>query len=98
MVSDNEGRAVVFITYFAILTGIGFAGVSLWRQEQGWLGVAAGFMGIEAILCLFSENFFPAMRGSLLKAPNRIARRNAGFIGIASGMFWVLGSWPGLFR
>jgi hypothetical protein len=66
------------------------------HNAQNWFGVGAAALGIDTIMCVFLDYFFPPKIGQKIMAPDQTARRIAGIIGVASGVFWMLGSWPGL--
>jgi hypothetical protein len=90
----RESWTVVVISTVALATALIFVALTIAAGRQGWLNVGAAFLGIEAILCLTWEYFNPPRAGDNIRAPNRAARRSAGIVGIASGVFWVIGSWP----
>jgi hypothetical protein len=82
------------ILIVAVITTALFIFVSLSQKEQAWLGVAAGFLAIEGIICFFSEHFWLAKKGEYIKINNPAASRIAASIGIAASILWILSIWP----
>lgn len=92
---SNETKIAIALAFLGILTAAVFAWFGFQQSNQAWLAVGAGFLGIEAVLCLAWEYFWPAKPHSMMRAPDRTARLFAGLLGIASGVFWIISSWPG---
>ena len=92
----RESSLSSLILIVAVITTALFIFLSLTQQKQAWLGVAAGFLAIEGILCFFSEHFWLAKKGEYLKINNPAASRITCLIGIAAGILWILSVWPGM--
>ena len=92
----KENSLANLILIVAVITTALFIFVSLSQNEQAWLGVAAGFLAIEGILCFFSEHFWLAKKGEYIKINNPAASRIAASIGIIASILWILSVWPGI--
>jgi undecaprenyl pyrophosphate phosphatase UppP len=92
----KENSLASLILIVAVITTAVFILLSLNQKEQAWLGVAAGFLAIEGLLCFFSEHFWLAKKGEYLKINNPAASRISCLIGIAAGILWILSVWPGI--
>jgi hypothetical protein len=58
----KENSLANLILIVAVITTALFIFLSLSQKEQAWLGVAAGFLAIEGIICFFSEHFWLAKK------------------------------------
>jgi|GEM_PF-6694392 len=92
----KESKIAIAMWPVALATIVVFALCAFVRGLQGWFNVGAAFLGIEAICCIALDYFRPPKKGEIIKAPNRLSCISAGCIGLASGIFWILGSWPSL--
>lgn len=93
----RESSLASLIIIIAAITTFLFLFLSFFQKEQGWLGVAAGFLAVEGVFCYFSNYFILSESEESATPANPFVKRIVGIIGIAAGILWIFSAWPGLF-